>query len=116
METTPSLEVSAADAAALVGHPRITDSDVLLLDCREPDEHATARIDGAKLIPMREIPERFAELERWRSKPIVVHCHHGMRSLRVAQFLRESGFAGAQSMRGGIEAWSLEIDPDVPRY
>ena len=116
MESAVPLEASTAEAAALVGHPRITGSDVLLLDCREPDEHATARIEGATLIPMREIPERLAELEPWRNKPIVVHCHHGMRSMRVAQFLRDSGFARAQSMRGGIEAWSLEIDPGVPRY
>jgi rhodanese-related sulfurtransferase len=116
MDSMPTLEESAVDVAAIVGHPTIAATDVLLLDCREPDEHATARIEGAKLIPMREIPERLAELEPWRNKPIVVHCHHGMRSLRVAQFLRDSGFSRAQSMRGGIEAWSLEVDPGVPRY
>jgi rhodanese-related sulfurtransferase len=59
---------------------------------------------------------RLAELEAWRDKPIVVHCHHGVRSLRVAKFLREKGFAHAQSMKGGIDAWSVEVDPAVPRY
>jgi rhodanese-related sulfurtransferase len=89
---------------------------VLLLDCREPEEYAIARIDRARLIPMGEIPLRLAELEPWRDKPIIVHCHHGVRSLRVARFLREKGFPQACSMRGGIEAWSVEIDPNVPRY
>jgi len=88
----------------------------LLLDCREPDEHAIARIGGAVLIPMQTIPERLAELEPHRASRIVVHCHHGVRSLRVTRFLRERGFTSAQSMAGGIEAWSREIDPAVPRY
>jgi rhodanese-related sulfurtransferase len=65
---------------------------------------------------MRTLPERLADLEPHRGSRIVVHCHHGVRSLRVARFLRERGFAQAQSMAGGIEAWSLEIDPATPRY
>lgn len=89
---------------------------LFLLDCREPDEYAICRIEGAVLIPMAEIPERLAELEPWRDKPIVVHCHHGVRSLRVVRFLREKGFAQAQSMKGGIDAWSVDVDPAVPRY
>ena len=68
------------------------------------------------LIPMRTIPERLAELEPRRGDRIVVHCHHGVRSLRVARFLRERGFVNAQSMTGGIEAWALELDPATPRY
>lgn len=108
----PVAEISTVDYA-----PRRAASEPpLLLDCREPDEHAIARIEGARLIPMREIPERLSELEPWREKPIVVHCHHGVRSLRVVQWLRQQGFAHAQSMRGGIDAWSLEVDPSVPRY
>lgn len=91
-------------------------ADWLLLDCRTPEEHATARITGSVLIPMQELSTRVEELAAWRDKPIVVHCHHGVRSLRVAHWLRERGFPGARSMRGGIEAWSAEIDPSVPRY
>jgi rhodanese-related sulfurtransferase len=90
--------------------------NILLLDCRTPEEFAIAKIDGAVLIPMQEIAERLAELEPWRDKPIIVHCHHGVRSLRVTHWLREKGFSFAQSMTGGIEAWSLEVDPSVPRY
>ncbi len=88
----------------------------LLLDCREPDEHAIAMIDGAVLIPMQDVPERLDEIEAWRDGPIIVHCHHGGRSLRVTRFLRERGFENAQNMAGGIEAWSREIDPATPRY
>ena len=89
---------------------------LLLLDCREADEHATAKIASARLVPMSEITERLHELEPHRGHAIVVHCHMGGRSLRVAQWLREQGFPLAQSLTGGIDAWSQEIDPTVPRY
>jgi rhodanese-related sulfurtransferase len=65
---------------------------------------------------MQELPARLAEIEAWRDRPVVVHCHHGVRSLRVAHWLRERGFSGARSMRGGIDAWSLEVDASIPRY
>jgi rhodanese-related sulfurtransferase len=87
-----------------------------LIDCREPDEHAVARITGAELLPMSQIAGRVGELEAKRNDRIVVHCHHGGRSLRVAQWLREQGFSQAQSMAGGIDEWSQKIDPRVPRY
>jgi len=90
--------------------------DVLLLDCRQPEEYATAKIAGATLIPMGELPGRLAELEEHRQGRVIVHCHHGGRSLRVAHWLREQGFPQAQSMAGGIDQWSQEIDPSVPRY
>jgi rhodanese-related sulfurtransferase len=87
----------------------------LLLDVREPWEAATAEIAGAKLIPMNEVPSRaFQELEE--EQHILVFCHHGARSLSVANWLRGQGFANAQSISGGIDAWSRLIDPAVPRY
>jgi rhodanese-related sulfurtransferase len=89
---------------------------VLLLDCREPEEYATAKIAAARLIPMSELPQRLGELELHRQSRVIVHCHHGGRSLRVARWLREQGFPQAQSMAGGIDEWSREIDPSVPRY
>ncbi len=92
------------------------DQSFLLLDCREPSEHEHCRIEGAQLISMGEIPERLSSMEKWRDGRIVVHCHHGIRSLRVVNWLRDQGFSGAQSMAGGIDRWSLEIDPSVPRY
>jgi rhodanese-related sulfurtransferase len=93
-----------------------SEEECLLIDCREPEEYAIARIEGARLIPMQEISRRLDELESWREKPLVVHCHHGVRSLRVVEFLRGKGFLKAKSLIGGIDAWSLEVDATVPRY
>ena len=108
----PPLEIDVQSVQAL----RTAGTPFLLLDCREPEEHAIASLPAAVLVPMAEIPARLAELERHRDGRIVVHCHHGGRSLRVAHWLRARGFAQAQSMAGGIEAWALEIDPGTPRY
>jgi len=114
MSDSPAIEISAADAALAI---RDTPRDArLLLDCRTPEEYATAKIAGSLLLPMQEITERLAEIAAWRGKPIIVHCHHGMRSLHVAKWLREQGFSLAQSMQGGIDAWSTDVDPAVPRY
>ena len=85
-----------------------------LLDVREPWELQTARISGSTNIVMNEIPARVAELER--NAPIVVICHHGVRSLNVTAWLRRQGFTNVRSMRGGIDAWSRSIDPNVPVY
>ena len=65
---------------------------------------------------MQELPDRVGELDAWKDRRIVVHCHHGMRSLRVTQWLREKGFVAVTSMRGGIDAWGADVDPAVPRY
>jgi rhodanese-related sulfurtransferase len=88
----------------------------LLLDCREADEYAVARIEGARLLPMSELSSRLGELDAYRDKEVVVHCHHGGRSERVANWLRGQGFAQARTMVGGIDRWAEEIDRDVPRY
>lgn len=88
----------------------------LFIDCREPEEHAIARLPDARLIPMNEIPGRIDELAEYRGKEVVIHCHHGGRSLRVAQWLRSQGFERAQSMAGGIDEWATTIDPSLPRY
>jgi rhodanese-related sulfurtransferase len=90
--------------------------DLLLVDCREPEEYAIAKIGAAKLIPMSEIVDRLRELEPHRQRLIAVHCHHGGRSLRVVRWLREQGYSQAQNMTGGIDAWSQQIDPTVLRY
>ena len=86
----------------------------LLLDVREPSEHAASRIAGAKLMPLGELPGRFGELPR--DIPIVVHCHHGGRSAQAVRFLRQAGFEHAKNLTGGIDDWSLKVDPSVPRY
>lgn len=87
-----------------------------LIDCREADEHALVHIAGDTLLPMSEIASRVAELEAHRKDHLVVYCHHGARSAQVAMWLRGQGFAQVQSMAGGIDQWSLAIDPGLPRY
>ena len=90
--------------------------DFLFLDCRGQNEHERCRIAGTKLLPVGELPNRVGELEACRDKRIVVHCHRGARSLKAALWLREQGFSQAQSMQGGIDAWSLLVDTSIPRY
>ena len=114
MTQNPEIEIDIQQVSALLGQHDA--AEFLLLDCREQSEYETCQISGSTLIPMNEVEARLSELEGWKDKPLVVHCHHGMRSLRVANFLRANGFPQAQSMAGGIEAWSVEIDESVPRY
>ena len=87
-----------------------------LLDVRRPDEHAVARIESSTLLPMQELGQRLGEIESMRDQPIVVFCHAGVRSMRVTQALRQQGFTNVFSMAGGIDLWSVDIDPSVPRY
>jgi rhodanese-related sulfurtransferase len=87
----------------------------LLLDVREPWEFSSASLPGSLLMPMGEVTSRaHAELDP--DAPVVVMCHHGMRSLSVTMWLRNQGFEQAQSLAGGIDAWSRAIDPTIPRY
>jgi rhodanese-related sulfurtransferase len=88
-----------------------------LIDVREPQEHAQARLEGAQLIPMRTIPGALQSLEAHADDgTLIVYCHHGVRSLNVTSWLREQGIEACQSMAGGIDAWSLSVDASVPRY
>lgn len=91
----------------------------MLLDCREPDEFALCRIEGAVLVPLGQIEQRAEELEAddgSRSREIVVYCHHGRRSVRAATTLRALGFTNVRSMAGGIDVWSIDVDSAVARY
>lgn len=103
-------EISASYAAKL----RESDPEVAFLDVREHSELEICRIEGALHIPMGEIPERADSLPN--DRPMVVICHHGMRSAQVQQYLEAKGFKNLMNMAGGINAWSLEVDPEVPRY
>ena len=85
-----------------------------LIDVRETFEYEIARIDGAKLIPLREIAERADELQR--EDPIVIHCHSGQRSTQAVRLLQQRGFANVYNLEGGIDAWSDQVDPAVPKY
>ena len=86
----------------------------LFVDVREKWEFETSWIEGAVLVPMREIPSNLAKFEE--ADNIVLFCHHGIRSLDAAAWLRSQEIPGAKSMAGGIDRWSAEIDPKVPRY
>ena len=94
----------------------------IVLDVREPWELQTASVkpDGFTLvhIPMREIPARVAELQQAHgtAQPIACLCHHGMRSQQVANYLTQSGFTEVVNLQGGIDAWSQQLDPSVPKY
>jgi len=106
------LEISCQD----VKKQQDAGQEFLLLDCREQSEYDHVHLAGATLLPMSEITERVSEIEQHRETPVVVYCHHGARSLRVAQWLDNQGFKDVKSMAGGIDVWSLEIDPALPRY
>lgn len=88
--------------------------ELLLLDVREPVERNFCTIDGSVHIPMAEVPRRLDELDR--ECDIVVFCHHGARSFQVAAYLKTRGFDRVYNLSGGIDAWSLRVDPSVPRY
>jgi rhodanese-related sulfurtransferase len=103
-------EISPADAAAL-----LRKKETRFIDVREPWEFEAARIEGSLLMPLGDVPAR-AHQELDPDEHLVVLCHHGVRSINVTAWLREQGFEQAQSLRGGIDAWSAEVDPSVPRY
>jgi rhodanese-related sulfurtransferase len=86
----------------------------VLLDVREPWEYEKARIDGATLVPMREVPSRIGQIDE--GKEVVAICHHGGRSMQVAVFLEKQGFKRVHNLVGGIDAWSRTVDPAVPLY
>lgn len=90
---------------------------LVLIDVRQPEEHAIARIEGSELIPMNTVPQALQALEeKADSSTLIVFCHHGVRSANVVNWLRGQGIPDCQSMAGGIDRWSTEVDPSVPRY
>jgi len=88
--------------------------ELLVIDVRDPHEHAIAHIEGARLIPLSELPDRLGELDGHRE--IVTHCHHGARSLKALEILKAAGFSKVRSLRGGIDAWAVNVDRSLPRY
>ncbi len=107
------LEISVDDVVYLQGIP---EQKPRIIDCRESDEWAICHLEGAELVPLSQFgelaPQRFQDTQQH----VVIYCHHGMRSQRAAAWLRQHGFRKAQSMRGGIDAWSEMVDPTLPRY
>lgn len=88
--------------------------DYVILDVRQPEELARASVPGAICIPMREVQQRVREIPR--TKPVVVMCHHGERSLRIARFLVTDGFQEVYNLDGGIDAYALVVDQSIGRY
>ena len=130
IDMPPPAERSKVDTAAFASKPdqmdyeitpeqfknlREQQSDYKLVDVREPWEFQTAKIDGATLMPVGDVPSR-AHQELDPEQHIVVYCHHGVRSMNVTSWLRQQGFEKAQSLAGGIDRWSREVDPTVPQY
>ena len=113
-ETGNGKREDAEITARELQHERAHKPNLLLLDVREPREAAIAHIEGARLIPLRELPGRLSELPGHGE--IVTFCHHGQRSQRALEILRGAGFGNVRSLDGGIDAWSREIDASVPRY
>jgi adenylyltransferase/sulfurtransferase len=106
------VQVSAADLHARLEGP----GEMLLLDVRGPEEVAKASIEGARAVPLADLEARLGEIEAWRDRPVVVHCHHGGRSAQACAELTRLGFSQVENLDGGIEAWSLTVDDSVPRY
>ncbi len=113
-DPTASEEVTVHEVAAWLATGG--DACPVVIDCREAEELEICKIDGAKWIPLGEFPIKLESIRQYAGRGVVVSCHHGMRSLRAARFLRQHGIERAYSMAGGIDAWSLEVDPGVPRY
>ena len=107
------LELDPAQTAALLAEVR--NRRIRLVDCREDDEWRFNRLPGATHVPLSRFTQAAAPLVA-DGVPVIVYCHHGMRSLRAAAWLRNRGLAAAWSMTGGIDAWSSAVDPAVPRY
>ena len=105
-------EVSATEVQVA----RDRGDELLLLDVREPAEWETAQIEGARLLPLGELEARLSELHDWRERRVVIHCHHGGRSAHACEVHQAAGFRDVANLAGGIEAWSLTVDPAVPRY
>lgn len=103
-------EINASEAVIL----RNKNKDAVFLDVREHSELAICRIEGALHIPMGEVPERHEALPR--DAPLIVLCHHGMRSLNVVQYLETKGFHNAINLAGGIHAWAVDVDLEMKQY
>lgn len=104
-------EVTVQDLKQALQNPKL---GIKVLDVREPDEYQLAHIEGVPLLPLSQLAQRFTELDP--KQTYYIHCKAGGRSLKAVEFLRQHGFTSLKSVKGGIKAWSEEIDPSVPKY
>jgi len=107
-------DVRQLSPAAVRERLRTAADGVQLVDVREPWEHKQVHLPGAILIPLAELPSRMRELNP--HEPVIIYCHHGVRSWHAACFLMQGGFEQVFNLSGGIDAWSREIEPALPRY
>jgi rhodanese-related sulfurtransferase len=114
MNPETSLEIGPTDVSYLMERPG--GRTFRLIDCREESEWEVCRLPDAQLVPLSRFGELAPHVFTNTQEHVIIYCHHGMRSLRAAQFLRQHGFIHAQSMRGGIDAWADMVDPETPRY
>jgi|ERR1019366_7979110 adenylyltransferase/sulfurtransferase len=107
-----ALEITPRDLAQELenGH------SVRLIDVRQPWENQLAKLPGNCLIPLNDLPHRASEIPPESTTIVVVYCHHGVRSMSAADYLLRLGYHNVRSLAGGIDAWSCEVDPAVPRY
>jgi adenylyltransferase/sulfurtransferase len=108
------LEIEPTDVSALLKSPG--EHTFRLIDCREESEWQLCRLPHAQLVPLSRFGELAPQVFTDAQEHVIIYCHHGMRSLRATEFLRQRGIIHAQSMRGGIDAWSDMVDPATPRY
>ena len=104
--------INATELAAFLKMPNAP----RLLDVREPEEFGIAALPNARLVPLGQIPARVEQIADWKNESVVVYCHHGIRSMHAIHFLAQSGFTDLTNLSGGIDAWSREVDPKLPRY
>ena len=107
-----ALEITPRELAQLLANGH----SIRLIDVRQPWENQLAKLAGCLLIPLNEIPPRAAEIPAENATMIVVYCHHGVRSMSAADYLLRLGYFNVRSLAGGIDAWSCEVDPSLPRY
>jgi rhodanese-related sulfurtransferase len=105
-------QITPGELAAWIADP--ARARPVLLDVREPWEHQTCCIDGSVLMPMAQVPQRAEELDA--DADIVVICHHGGRSMRVAMYLAGQGYGKVHNLDGGVDAWARTVDPSMPQY
>lgn len=112
MEETLPRQISVHELARKLK----ANESVYLLDVRSPGEHELVALPNSAFIPLNELPARIHEIQPSSGATVVAYCHHGIRSLHAVAFLEQAGLANVVSLAGGIDAWSREIDPRLPRY
>ena len=115
---TPSelQSITPAELASRLALEQSDSSEWLLLDVREPEEREFVSIPNSEWIPMGELMFRLQEIQEKQTGTLVIYCHHGIRSHHAGRFLLEQGFQNVFNLTGGIDRWSMEVDPLAPRY